>query len=384
MAAHIPKALVTSIVKSIAFAVVILAIASTSSAQQFPTGVIVLNNGQVLSGVIGEVPGGYGVQMNGAFHVITTPQIDVVAASMEDAYRVKRERVPNPTVEDHMILARWCLLHGLLEEAQSEVARARILDPLREDSREMLSNVDQQLADRSRKAAKPKIIQTGDGFIELDERSTAGLLKESHQEFIRKIQPLLLNKCGNAHCHGEVSPTGFKLTAIRSRGTAGNRLQNHANLLAVIDQINFDNPQASPLLIAPTHVGTGHPPVYSSTSNSQFVSIQQWVLEVALSGEIDRKRLAAKADPVANQPRYLHFGPQAQQASHEAVVSDKEPRLLPQPLQSSEMSQQSEVEQTSAKKRSTSIDPFDPEIFNRRVHGAPSRVLRDAKSSKSP
>ncbi|TWT56701.1 hypothetical protein KOR42_00550 [Thalassoglobus neptunius] len=380
MAATIPKTLV----KIAAFVIAIFVLASMSLAQQFPSGVIVLKNGQVFAGVIGEVPGGYGVQMNGAFHVVPAPQIDVVAASLQDAYRVKRARVPNPTVEDHMILARWCLMHGLLEEAQSEVARARILDPLREDSREMLSNVDQQIADRSKKPSKPKIIQTGDGFVELDERSTAGLFRETHQGFIRKVQPLLLNKCGNAHCHGEASPTEFKLTTIRSRGTAGNRLQNHANLLTVIDQIDYDNPQASPLLNAPTGLDAKHPAVLAGSNNKLLISLRQWVFEVVQSGEIDRKKLAAQADPVANQPRFLLFGPQAQQANHEAVVSDEEPRLLPQPLQASEIGSQREVEQTSATKKSMSADPFDPEIFNRRVHGAPARVLKDAKSSKSP
>ena len=339
--------------RRLVYAMFVMAVLSNRAPAQLASpGLILLKDGQLLTGVVHEVPGGYGIQMKSGFQMIEHEKIDLIASSLEDAYQKKRRRIKKPTYEAHMTLARWCLEHRLFDQAQSEVELGKRLAAQSENQQPTVSEAKN----------RPQVISTANGVVMREVRSTTGLLRSTHQEFIRRVQPLLMNKCGNAGCHSETSGNNFRLETIRL-GTAGNRLQNHANLVETLKQIDFNNPQSSPLLTQPG--AASHPEVFTGGSGTaQFELLKAWVVEVGQTAKVDRKKLDQPLIPAPS--KYLRFEPRVEQAGHEQPKTPTVP-TVPQVLDHSEANPKA-------------IDLFDPDEFNRKVHGASSAVLRSRRT----
>lgn len=329
-------------------------------------GIVVTKNGQVLVGVVSELPNGVGVQMATEFRSIPAEQVDVVAESIVAAYEKKRDRLTSrASGTDHMQLSRWCRQWGLLEQADIEQQTAHKLDPSLRPA-----NLNAVIAAESVSIATepegPRMVMTANGFVERSERSNLGLLRETHRDFIRRIQPLVLNKCGNAHCHGEVAPNAFHLEPIRP-GVAANRLQNHANLVALIRFMNFEQPKASPLLRSLSD--TTHATVFTGAkADEQFRTLQMWVIQVASTSKIDTSLLTPT--PTIARESTTRFTPYWQQQT--GTAAEQIEIVAPEPFRPAEDARPLSVEDHGLVSR----DAFDPEQFNRRVHGNAIRTSK--------
>ena len=92
-------------------------------------GILVLRNGQTIEGRITQADGLYVVDLGDGQIRVKPPDVDLVCACLEDGYQRKRAAIQVGNVQDHIELAQWCLRHGLLGPAATELADATVAEP---------------------------------------------------------------------------------------------------------------------------------------------------------------------------------------------------------------------------------------------------------------
>lgn len=334
-----------------------------------PEGVVVLTDGRVFSGTITEAAGGYRVESQGSYVILPFDRVRLTATSMASAYEALRDGNRKPTTDDHLTLAEWCLKNNLPQQARTEVALALKLEPLRSDARALLQKIDQRLTNSGDTAAAG----TGAGQppitpVSLDQRTAAGLGRESLQVFIRKVQPLLVNKCGNAHCHGSSAENSFQLIGVRLT-SLGHRSSSEENLKTILQFINVSNPKQSPLLVKSREPALVHQKLFvGSRQHEQFALLENWVLQVAQDFATDRGSMSQPGTTPPDPPPSSSVTPAVATA-----IEPTTPTPKGTPARHRELLDEIRREQLP--------DAFDPDIFNRRVHGMTAREYREGIQS---
>ncbi|QDT31064.1 hypothetical protein [Thalassoglobus polymorphus] len=345
----------------------------------FTDGVIVLEDGRVFSGRISNVAGGYRIDNNGTYGIVPFGKVYVTARTLNEAYIALRDRTPNPKTDDHLVLAEWCLTNDLVGQARTEVSKALKLEPLRPESRALMVKIEEKLNPVKKQVQLPSgPAMTMDGFLRPRERTSAGLSRETHQKYIRHIQPLIHNKCGNAYCHGQAAKNEFHLEAIR-QGSLGNRLQSQSNLENVLQQIDLKSPERSPFLTKAIAVDTHHQRIFLGPhGNDQHQVLKDWVTSVArdLTGSSKSNTIANAEEPGSQQEVI-------QQASAE-MDSQESTATEPTATQTTTTTPRRESIRLQDLLNQSQPDPFDPDVFNRRVHGGTAKELREGKTSEQP
>ena len=132
-------------------------------------------------------------------------------------------------MHDHLELAQWCMRHNLFGLATVELADATAADP----KNPMIA----ALQHRLKMAMEPpppvdphskKLLTPGPSNDELD-RMIRGMPRGVVETFTQSVQPLLLNNCAAAGCHGPQSETGLRLWHIAA-GRPSSRRTTQRNL----------------------------------------------------------------------------------------------------------------------------------------------------------
>jgi hypothetical protein len=171
--------------------------------------------------------------------------------------------------------------------------------------------------------------------------------------FARKVQPILMNTC--AQCHTPNHPGAFKLERAYEV-TLENRKTLGQNLAAVLAQVNFNQPQASPLLTKAVsdHGRVGQPPIRSRQVPA-YRALEDWVQLTLDNNPQLRPPGAAPAGPEpAPSPAARSetaWGEDAGRAAPAATPAGAAPAATP----------------------AGPPDPFDPEEFNRLAHPEKAR-----------
>jgi hypothetical protein len=242
--------------------------------------VLVLRTGRVMKGRIKKISTGWLVSTNRGNAVIPFEQVHFDSNNLNDAYLRLRLQNGRPTVASHLRLAEWCLSQNILAEAARELRDALEKDPANETARLMLNRVDNEI--HRRMPPEPETEEPTDVVILTERavevaatevRSLSGLSPDSARKFVASIQPLLLNKCGNARCHGTVAKNDFKLTRLRT-GASNSRIVSEKNLAAVLNDLQ-PKPNAEPRLlkiIRGTHAG-------QTIFNGRYGAVQMQTLQ---------------------------------------------------------------------------------------------------------
>lgn len=252
---------------------------------------LVLTDGRLMYGIVHIQAGGYSVEKAGGKLFIPKEQTRCVARDLPDAYRIQRESMRDPTAADLIALAEWCLSYRLYDEGRDELKRALKRDPANETARKMLTRLEEQLLTKPQpRAVTPT---SSDGFIVPEVEALGGLSRPLAAQFTTRIQPLLVNRCGNAGCHAADSERPFRITHVRIE-SANHRRASEKNLATTLAQILIDDPLRSPLLTVTrgAHGGLTAPLFDGSTGRDQVQSLQTWVLAVASERQAEAKRLA--------------------------------------------------------------------------------------------
>jgi hypothetical protein len=350
-------------------------------------GVLVLRNGSVLSGQVVRTGDTYLISGPGMETRLRAGDVDFFCRDLLEAYSRKRLALAADDLEARLELAGWCLRHDLLDQAEEQAAAVQKRAP---HSRRAQA-VAQQIADRRRDLAapRPKVEAAPIGPRPADlEMLVRGLPASTVSDFTDVIQPLLLNHCAAAGCHGPRSTSAFRL--LKPSRSSSKRL-THRNLHATVAWIDRDDPARSRLLAAATEPHGGLSlPVFSRAKATHYRQLSAWVSAFGS---------AAGAQPQApgplSQPVPLAMSPLSESAAL-APVSSRMSRLRARGRMPAAAESDPDPAQTGAAQaawyaeppapaprgrgRATrapaplaaSGDPFDPEAFNRRFATAES------------
>lgn len=369
--------------------------------------VILMNSGRILTGFASRNAGGWLVEQSNGRVQVPGEQVKIVADSLVDAYRKQRDSVVEPTPATHLALAQWCISYRLHGEARDELRKCLKLDPDDSSARKLLRRLDDMLDPPMDKRAGPAErapLRSPEGFLVPDAESLGGLSTDAALSFTQRIQPLLVNKCGNASCHGTTSHTekssGFHLMPVRS-GTNAHRLYTERNLAEVVRYIDLQEPSLSPLVAIPQGAHGGTAGVFHGTNgNAQIKMLRAWIKTVAAEKRSEEEELADrpsifnKSRVTALPPRELVADPGAEAleanspgnvgtrtVEDAAVKADKTlVRTVPNPNAvipaSGKDARGNRDEKPAAAAAATTaekIDAFDPDVFNRQFHASPRR-----------
>lgn len=334
---------------------------------------LVLKTGQVVSGEMEPQVGGYMVVVPNGRVLITYDQVWTAATSLADAYTRIRDNRSNPSANERLELARWCFQHGLEEEARFEVAAALRLEPDRPEARQLLQRVEASLQKRPAVPhSEASVVSPAPMHV-----SPAALSGERTAEFIRVVQPILMNRCGNAACHGTATVSQFRLEP--ASGNRVSRLTSDTNLAAVLQQIDWARPDESPLLTRPrSGVGPHRAAFQGRYATDQIESLRSWIQ--AVSREAGGREGSALPAPASVSPSSSHPLVQAVApfprtepagaslpGSGETVPADAV-GSSPAPAAADGLRP---VDESFLRKilAESQPDPFDPDEFNRLIHG---------------
>ena len=331
-------------------------------------GMILLRNGQTIEGRITQTDGLYVVDLGDGQIRLKAADVDLVCATLEDGYRQKRATIQVGNAQDHIELAGWCLRHGLLGPAATELADATVAEP----NNPMIGVLHHRLKMAMEPPPKPEAAGksvAGPSNDELD-RMVRSLPHGVVETFTQSVQPVLMNHCATGGCHGPQSETGLRLFRVPSGKQASRRITQR-NLYSVLPYVDRDNPAISRLLTAANGPhGTAKQAIFSDHQASQYQRMADWASQLAGQSTPDSPPTLAPAMPFEPAgpppPRVLsqearNARPLSADGKRQSVRRNTARKPVKPPAPADASSDQS-------------ADPLDPEIFNRRY--APRRNKR--------
>ena len=338
---------------------------------------LVLFDGRVMHGRVTESPGGYRLDSSRGRIVIPHEFIRLTATSLEEAYEKQRDNLANPRAGDHISLARWCHANRLYAEAEEQLTAALKLEPQRSEARQLLRRVILAAAEAEKRSWR----NSGFDTIEAKPgRSAPGISQAATEEFVRRVQPLLVNKCGNATCHGRASSSTFRLENVKS-GSRHQRLESDRNLRKVLAQLNLESPYNSPLLRKPmdneslVHRGV----FFGQRGEDQRKILNDWVemlaAEEPASPVASKSRTSGRDGDVESHavpPEVIPVGARRAESNSPTPLTIEIPRTRkPQRISSAEVNADEEENSKLIQRilEEDRPDAFDPDVFNRKVHG---------------
>jgi hypothetical protein len=382
-------------------------------------GVLLLRNGSVIEGTVLREGDRYEVKLEDGDLRVRADDVEFVGHSLEDCYRHRLAGIDVARVQDHLELAEWCVRNGMHSAAGRELREAMVCDP----RHPMIGVLERRLklaieAPPTAKPAEPRQLSapTGD---ELD-RMVDGMPAGTVETFTTIIQPMLVNQCSTAACHGPASTNSLRLMRITASRTPSRRATQR-NLYSTLENIDTENPDNSPLLTMPIRAhGTSRAAVFTSRQTQQYKQLVEWVYSVSnkrhsrkpttetsagdwpVASHSKPKPIAeATADNRAGSPtiaaKYLkqqdevkrvgaivgtdsfdgappklldHFADKEQDAADAASERLKSPRRLGRRIAPGKSTLRTPPRHGEMGDDSAPEDPFDPEAFNRQLPAA--------------
>ncbi len=268
----------------------------TVARSQSVGGAILLKNDRMLVGQVESRGNLYSVAIAKDSRVsIPTDQVQYVGNDPLEVYDFKVSSTKRWDIGDHFQMTRWCLLNDLLDQATyhfQEVTKIRADHPrVKQLGIELQKKLLEQPEFRNYLGLAP--ITGSENRREQGNLSSSqnnGVVTASatlehtamHPEiaavFSARIQPILLNRCSQAACHGVRSQNGLTLMEPYDRAFA--RISSQ-NLQGVLAQVTHHSDVISPLLkYATTAHGIQREPAISLTESQLLMELSSWVQQV--------------------------------------------------------------------------------------------------------
>jgi hypothetical protein len=229
---------------------------------------LVLDNEHVLEGAV--------TRQGDTFHVrredgseLTMPAAKTlkVCANLEEAYQYICSRANLHDADEHLRLARWCVLHNLREQGIAEAKTALQMRPSNAEARQLLTTLQSTTSQPASPAPAPPPQPAAETGPLLD------VTGECMALFTTKVQPILMNTCASCHATGR----GGSFVLVRGSDSGG-RKATQVNFTAVVKRICFEQPGASPLLFMAGCAHGGAPTAPLGKGESvPLVTLQGWV-----------------------------------------------------------------------------------------------------------
>jgi hypothetical protein len=331
-------------------------------------GVLVLHNGNVLAGSIGRHGDEYQIRQGNSTLRVPSEQVERFAASLGEVYEARRAAIVGATPEAHLALADWCLRVNLLNEAARELLDVRTLDAGHPALADAELRLRQLLAQESASGVPEEVCaESVPNEAALDSPAPPlAISPEAQVQFVRNIQPMLINNCTSGGCHHVDSERLLQLDRWALRGN-GDADVVRRNLTAVLRQVNPRAPAASPLVEYGRRphgdAAAGRPHALTARQATLLVG---W-LNVATG------MVAAETSP---EPQWIEPGDAATaSATYSPDVYPTDDILNGMSLEELQLAAQAAAEEDTATEpmetRFMPRDAFDAEIFNRRRKSKP-------------
>jgi hypothetical protein len=230
---------------------------------------LLLDNDRVMEGEIVRLADRYRVRRSIGELWLPAEKVRFVGNSWEEvlAYQHGQANLIDP--DERLRLARWCHVNDLRPQALQEVKEALRLQPNFPAARALQRTLEHVVASTS---PAPAVVPP---TAPLAAPPVLDLNGESMGEFVGKVQPILMNTC--ASCHASDQGKRFHLLRTYGSGPALRRT-TQINLAAVMEQINFDQPELSPVLIkaVSAHGIADNPPLVSRKATPYRI-LHDWI-----------------------------------------------------------------------------------------------------------
>jgi hypothetical protein len=332
--------------------------------------VVLLRNGHLLRGTVANEGEQILVRLAPGSEVrLPRGQVQIVARSLEELVAVQRRQLHADDVSGRLQLARWCHRNELPTQAGELLVELVRLAPTRQD----VLALERQLRQSAGRAGAPSTVEVA-GQTPSDESSPAtasaeldSIVKEvspaAFDNYMKHIQPLLLNHCAASGCHGVASRTDFQLLRPLS-GTRLSQRMTQRNLQSTLKQIDRADPLSSSLLSSATtaHGGMAEPILAGPAHQRNVESLRQWLESInaaeAPGDALDQPatRSPTSVNAAADKGREGSTRPAifAQMPPSQSTPRGSEPPDVPEDVR------------RGAQPKDAPRDPFDPEAFNRR------------------
>jgi len=363
---------------------------------------VLLTNGNVIQGrmtSIGDhviIDRGDGNELK-----LSSRQVMHSAPTLAELYQYRQKQRQHTHLASYQDDARWCFRHQMFDEMKIALDAADAFDPSHPETlrlRRQLAAITNRpsVADSANvdlnalpvspspgraviSITQPKAVIPAAEDITDAELNKANLSFQAVSYFSSRIQPLLINRCGNAGCHRAPSADRWQLTHMGSHVRPPSRMTK-LNLVATLSLIDRANVQHSALLKYATtvHGGKGEAPLKRG-DDSAIESLTEWINEVSQNEAYEDVVTLADLPVVAGDdtdvvvssksrsPISNSTPPPVRQVAYMAgevplAFDDITTKAsIPSPALASE----SKLNSNRPKRLPTVENPFDPEIFNR-------------------
>ncbi len=258
-----------------------------AQADAYVPGVLVMVNGAVFEGRILKTGNSFEVRSRNGTIFVPGDAVKLHCETIREAFRVLRDDLPeNGAIPQRISLARWCITNKMVDEARQVLKHALSLDPKSNEVRTLLNRVDEILDPRTpppevTAEERLKLARMG-GLPDPESQALGGLPRELGVQYIRQVQPLLMNGCALAACHGPQATETFSLQRVMP-GRGANRRASEQNLTKILEFVSIEHARSSPLLTVPqTEHGLRGKPVFSGArGETQLDLLKAWVSAVA-------------------------------------------------------------------------------------------------------
>lgn len=273
-------------------AVLVLLSCAPAGGQEYGQRVVLLKEtDRVLFGKVVQRAGFYEIEIAPNSRIsIPTEKVAQVANSLEKLYETKRAGISQTSTGDHFQLTRWCLLNGLLTQAAEHyaiVARGNAHHPR---VKQLGVELEEQLlrnqgfrdylgleplpqpgvVAETKSAPKESSVVTASTF-----EARSALHPEIVKHYATRVEPILLNRCSQAACHGVQGTSSLKLLEPYGRTHAQTAADN---LASVLKQVPSDPNQIAPLLHFATQAhGTQRTPAIEVSDAKLIQELQDWI-----------------------------------------------------------------------------------------------------------
>lgn len=330
----------------------VAATAQSSAGLGSTQGLLLLKNGETLAGNITRSGDYYLVAAADSEIHIRLHDAEAVCRDLEDAYRHKAAKANPHSVEDRVALAQWCIDRKLFGCAARELTTAYRLD----DTHPRLVLLERRLKaamTEPKPASPPATPPTLPGPTDEQlEQTVRSISPEALQEFIVHVQPLLVNYCATAGCHGPKPGSDFHLHRVYLNERNDPRLAR-VNLHSVMTQLNRGNVAASPLLTVPLGMhGGGKKPLFTAYNTDHYRILAAWAARVsaASTGPAASTAAATVPAPTGALMQRMPIAPPGGESPAAPSAPSPAPPAATSPQSSAVVP----------------VDPFDPAAFNQR------------------
>lgn len=274
--------------------------------------------------------------------------VKFVAANLQSLYEYQRAKASDRSPDQQLSLVKWCTDNDLLPAAVFHLAKAKHLRPTHPDIPRLQSRLVVRLEDRddldrgdplayikNSPAVGPELIPANTLPPEKTEPVFSRVVVA---KFSSRVQPVMMNRCALAQCHGHAADNKFALRKVPGIKQQPRAITQH-NLALVATYLDSDTPADTKLLKKATTIHGDSKSKLLVLTEKQRAVVENWIV----SAIKERVHSAEVESPnaLANE----HY----------------EPKSLTPP----QINANHAIQPVGFRKPAPEIkDPFDPAIFN--------------------